>query len=266
TSRAILLSPSTFLLGRYATWILPKNGRRWCSHRLKNSMSFTTTISSYFTSNKAPLTILWTSIRYPLVRNRSALSTRSGVRTNPPRWGSSPNRSKTSLMSGAMLCSSGFGCITLMTALFDFIGPDFKYVPRRLGNADLLQLRPLARKDLFPMRLQTAANLDPQVFRGRHQPLERLHFGVQIAVLEPVEHLPRHHLIEQCGVHRAPRRAIQRPARAHLQHVVVAVPVRMIAFPVQPAVLFLAQLRHMQPVRSCEFVPPRHAEHVWSPK
>src|SRR5579875_3871724 len=34
----------------------PKKGSRWCSHRLKNSISRTTTISSYFTSYKALLT------------------------------------------------------------------------------------------------------------------------------------------------------------------------------------------------------------------
>ena len=30
--------------------LLPKNGSMWCSHMLKNSMSFTITISSYFTA------------------------------------------------------------------------------------------------------------------------------------------------------------------------------------------------------------------------
>src|ERR1039458_7641456 len=98
---------------------------------------------------------------------RSALSTRSGVCNSPSRRGSSPNRIRTSLMSGAMLGSSGFGCITFTTALFDFIGPNLKDVPRRFGDADLLQLRPLARKRLFPMRLQTPADLDPQVLRDR---------------------------------------------------------------------------------------------------
>ena len=34
TIRGILLRPITLFVGMYATWHLPKNGSRWCSHRL----------------------------------------------------------------------------------------------------------------------------------------------------------------------------------------------------------------------------------------
>src|SRR6516225_6051986 len=102
------------------------------------------------------------SIRYPLVRKRSASSTRRGVRTRPLRLGSSPSRSSTSSISGAIGFASTFGLITFTTALFDFIGSNFKDVPRRLSDAHFFQLRPLARKHLPPIPLEPPANLATQ--------------------------------------------------------------------------------------------------------
>ena len=52
---------------------------------LKNSMSFTITISSYSTSKRASLTMVERSAEYPLVRNCRALSARPGVRNSPSR-------------------------------------------------------------------------------------------------------------------------------------------------------------------------------------
>src|SRR6266850_6928078 len=139
----------------------------WCSHMLKNSMSFTTTISSYFTSYNAPLTILRMSALYPLVRNRSAWPTRVGVRTSPSRSGSSPNCTSISFTRGAS-DSSPLGGMTFTTALFDFIGPYFKDVPRGLRDADLFQLRPRARESFSPIPFQPPADFHPQVLRGGH--------------------------------------------------------------------------------------------------
>src|ERR1035437_3317086 len=97
-----------------------------------------------------------------------ALSTRSGVCTRPSRFGSSPRRPNNSPISGAIDSPPAGGFIILTTALFDFIGSHFKDVPRGLADANLLQLRPLARKHLFPISFQPAADLQPEIFRRRH--------------------------------------------------------------------------------------------------
>src|ERR1035438_10238654 len=205
----------------------------WCSHRLKNSMSRTTTISSYFTSYNAPFRICSTFISYPLVRKRRALSTRSGVRARPSRFGSSPKRPNISSTSGAIDSSPVCGSIILTTALFDFIGSHFKDVPRRLADANLLQLRPLPRKHLLPIPFQPAADLKPQILRRRHHTGKRRHFLVQVAVVERPHHFPLHQFIEHGDVHRPARRPIERPAHAHFHHVVVSVAVGIVAFAVQ---------------------------------
>src|ERR1051326_7961210 len=57
TRRGIFESPTIFLCGMYAMCALPMNGRRWCSHIEKKSMSFTTTISSYSSTKSASLRI-----------------------------------------------------------------------------------------------------------------------------------------------------------------------------------------------------------------
>src|SRR5437763_6652624 len=144
----------------------------WCSHMLKNSMSFTTTISSYFTSYSAPLRSFWISMRYPLVRNFIALSTRSGVRSSPSRFGSSPSAARISSTIGAMFFSADFDCITFTTALLDFICFDLERVLWRLANADPLQLRPLSRERRAPVSFQPPADLARQVLRRRDLPRE----------------------------------------------------------------------------------------------
>lgn len=53
---ATLLSPRTLPFGRYPTDTFPWNGTRWCSHKENSSMSFTTTISSWFSLNTPPPT------------------------------------------------------------------------------------------------------------------------------------------------------------------------------------------------------------------
>src|SRR5947209_4761254 len=104
------------------------------------------------------------------------LSTRSGVRNNPSRLGSSPNRPIISSISGAIDASSEGEFITFTTALFDFIGTNFKDVPRRLSDADFLQLRPLARKHFFPIPLQPPANLKSEILRCRDHLAEHRDF------------------------------------------------------------------------------------------
>src|SRR3954452_4498602 len=210
----------------------------WCSHMLKNSMSFTTTISSYFTSYNAPFRIFWISIRYPLVRNFRALSTRSGVRNRPSRRGSSPNAARISSMCGAMFFSATFACITFTTALFDFIGSDLKGVLRRLADADPLQLRPRAGKHRSPVLFQPPADLPRQVLRRRDLPRKALDFRIQVPVVERRQHLPPHQFVQNRKVHRPPVR-VQRSPGADLDDVVMTVPVRVIALPVERPILFL---------------------------
>src|ERR1035438_1960867 len=169
------------------------------------------------------------SARYPLVRNLSALSTRSGVRKRPSRAGSSPSLARISRICGTMVCSSCLGDITFTVAGFDFIGFNLKDVAGSLGDADPLELGPLARKSGTPAALEPTANLDGQVLRRRDRVRERLHFGVQVAAVEGLEDAPHHDLIERRRVHGAPRHGVQGTARTHLQHVVVAVPIRIVA-------------------------------------
>ena len=83
TMRGILLSPTIFPFGMYATCALPKNGSIWCSHMLKKSMSFTITISLYFSLKTASFRTFLISFEYPSVRNCRAFATRWGVADEP---------------------------------------------------------------------------------------------------------------------------------------------------------------------------------------
>src|ERR1700733_13291422 len=196
----------------------------WCSQRLKNSMSFTTTISSYFTSYRAPFTNLRISTLYPLVRNCNAFSTRSGVRCRPSRSGSSPSCSSISRTRGAIGWSC-LGRIIFTTALFDFIGSQLKDVPFRLGDANLLQLRPLAGEGRAPVALQPAADLHGQVLRCGHYVLKRIRIRIEIAVAERLQNFPPDQIVKSRHIHGKAGRAIGRPARADVDQVIVSGPV-----------------------------------------
>ena len=68
----------------------PMKGTMWCSQRVKNSMSLTTTISSVSSVNIAFWTTSWTVSVYPLVKYIMALAALMGVSSNPSLVGSSP--------------------------------------------------------------------------------------------------------------------------------------------------------------------------------
>src|SRR5215467_14381880 len=108
------------------------------------------------------------------------LSTRTGVRSRPSRLGSSPRRLINSSISGANDSPSGGGFIILTTALFDFIGSDFKDVSRRLADADFLQFRPFAGKHFFPISLQSSADLETEILRGGDHMRECLDFRIEV--------------------------------------------------------------------------------------
>src|SRR5215472_15533613 len=112
-----------------------------------------------------------------------------------------------------------FGWMTFTTALFDFIGSYFKDVPCGLRDADLLQLRPFARKSGGPVAFQAPADLAPQVFRGRHRIPENLCLRVQVAVVERNQHLLAHQAVERPDVYRPPARR-QWPPGTHF-HLVI---------------------------------------------
>src|ERR1700733_9494490 len=195
----------------------------WCSQRLKNSMSFTTTISSYFTSYRAPFTNLRISTLYPLVRNCSAFSTRSGVRCKPSRNGSSPSCSSISRTRGAMGWSC-LGRIIFTTALFDFIGSQLKDVPFRLGDANLLQFRPAAGESRAPVALQPPTDLHGQVLQCGHYALKRIRIRVEIAVAKRLQDFSPHQIVERRHIHGKAGGIVGRPARAHVDQVVMSVP------------------------------------------
>ncbi len=115
--------------------------------------------------------------------------------------------------SGANRRVPALGRIIFTNALFDFIGPQFKDVPFRLGDADLFQFRPLAGKRRAPIALQTAADFKRQVFRGGDAVAKGIGIEIQIAVVERRQHLSLHQVVQAPG--RARRdRWNRRPDRA----------------------------------------------------
>src|SRR5437762_2478277 len=65
----------------------------------------TITISLYSTVKSAPFKMASISVSYPLVRNRSDRSTRSGVWRNPSRSGSSPRSASSWRMRSCIIAS-----------------------------------------------------------------------------------------------------------------------------------------------------------------
>src|ERR1700728_1617880 len=53
---------------------------------------------------------------------------------------------------------------------------------------------------------------------------------------------------------------MHRPRHRHFQHIVVPMPIRVAAFPVNTLVFGFAQFRRVQPVRSREPIPPRQRD------
>ena len=85
---------------------------------------------------------------------------------------------------------------------------------------------------------------------------ELAQIGVQIPVIEILEHLLGHQPIQRWNVHHLPGRRIHRTGGGHIQHVVVPMPVRIVALAVQFAILLFGECAGMQAVRSREPVAP----------
>ena len=215
----------------------------WCSHRLKNSMSFTTTISSYFTSYNAPLTNLLhlhlvaagqelQRLVHALRRAHQAVALRVFAQPSQHLLDQRSDRSS----SGSPAASPSQLLYSISSALtskmFRGVSPmrifsSFGHSP---GNTSL-QLR-------FNRRQISTA----KILRRRHHRLERRHLLVQIAVIERRQHLLRHQPVQQPADPPPVPSLVERPANAHLHHVVVPMTVGVVALPVQLPVFLLAQL------------------------
>src|SRR5205823_13015077 len=168
------------------------------SHRLKNSMSLTITISSYLTGKSAPFTTLRTSVWYPLVRKRRAFSTRSGVRVRPSRSGSSTNSSMILRIRGAKEVSSIASAGIFTTRFCLAIGLRyFKDVARRLRDANFVEHGPRPWKCRVPAGLQPGVDLTRQIFGSRHCLLKCGALDVQIPVIKRAEYLLLHQAVER---------------------------------------------------------------------
>src|SRR5215472_4888506 len=156
--------------------------------------------------------------------------------------------------------------MTFTTALFDFIGTHFKDVARRLADAYFFQLRPLAGKHFFPIPFEAAADFVAAVLRGRDDFGECGYFRVQVSVVEGFQHLAPYEAIQPVDIDGASADGIGGTARAHLDHVVVPVPKRVVALAVELLVLFLTQLIGVKAVAGGELVTSGYAEHARSPQ
>src|SRR5579872_1037 len=198
------------------------------------------------------------SARYPLVRNSSALATRAGVRCKPSRSGSSPSSGRISRTS------SSSERVAISVELPAFI--NFKDVPLRLGDANFFQLWPGTWKHLCPSLFQTPMDKQPKIFRGGHDSAELFDLLVQILVIHGRQNALAHQAVERGRVDGAPGASVHRPPNTHLEHVIVPVPERIIALPIQAIILLLRQTVGVQAVRGRKSVAASHPDHCASPK
>ena len=75
------------------------------------------------------------------------------------------------------------------------------------------------------------------------------HLFVQIFMIERLDHFALHEGIQIAQIRDHSRRRIHRPGHRYFHHVVVPVPVRIVALAIDALVLLLAELRAVQAVR-----------------
>src|SRR5262249_20261554 len=162
---------------------------------------------------------------------------------------------------GAM-ASSRFGRMTFTTALFDFIGFYFKDVSDRLRDPHFFELRPFPWKHFFPTSLQPAADFDAEVLGSRRDVCERRGILIEVAVIEGLEHLPLHESVKHTDITGPAGPIVYGAAGAHVENIVVAVAVWVVALAVDAAVFFFGQAGGVEAVRGGKAVLAGHAEHL----
>ncbi len=101
--------------------------------------------------------------------------------------------------------------------------------------------------------LQFFEDLDGKIFRGGHKLAKFLH-GIQVLQVITREHFPFDDAVEIHQIADHARGLVDRAADGHLERVIVAVPVRVVAFAVSGKIFFGGHVRTMQPVRRGEVV------------
>jgi len=85
-------------------------------------------------------------------------------------------------------------------------------------------------------------------------------------MIEWPEYLIFHQLVERCAIDCPAGARLYRPLGADFDFVIMAVPIRVVAFSVYLDVLRFLKIRGVQAVRGRETIFARHANHAVSPK
>src|SRR5437667_2015405 len=104
---------------------------------------------------------------------------------------------------------------------------------------------------------QTRKNLHTEIFRGRHPFPERGNLLIQIPAVECLDHFALHEAIEVRQIRDHTGRRIHISGNAHLDHVVVAVPLRVVAFSVAAFILVLRYMLAVEPMTRGKAVASR---------
>src|SRR3984893_7162146 len=100
----------------------------------------------------------------------------------------------------------------------------FETVPASLFEANAYETR-------TGEPLQALKNLHAEILRRRHAIAESRHVFIQVSMIEWLDNLPGHVTVEIAKMSDHARSRINRPGNGYLHHVVVPVPVRVVALP-----------------------------------
>src|SRR5260370_5024546 len=108
--------------------------------------------------------------------------------------------------------------------------------------------------------LQSLKNLNAEILRRRYPFAKSIHVFVQIHMIEWLDNLASHVTIEIGKIGNHPRGPINRSGYGNLHHVVVPMPIRVIALAVDSLVFGFIPLRAVQTMRSRQLVAPRQLQ------
>src|SRR5579859_4222371 len=103
-----------------------------------------------------------------------------------------------------------------------FLAGVFETVPASLFEADTYETR-------TGKLLQALKNLHAEILCRRHALAESLHVFIQVRMVEWLDNLPRHVTVQIAKMRDHARSRINRPRNGYLHHVVVPMPVGVVA-------------------------------------
>src|ERR1700681_413574 len=106
-----------------------------------------------------------------------------------------------------------------------FLAGVFETVPAGLFEANAYETR-------SGEPLQALKNLHAEILRRRHALAESLHVFIQVSMIEWLDNLAGHITVQVAKMRDHARGRINRPGNGHLHDVVVPMPVRVVALPV----------------------------------